>query len=815
MRVFFILASLQHRKTVEESLKSVFAAGDIHSWQENAFSARIDGRGTASIDVFHRDGDEDFDEKHLHSLRAFYFGLDYDDAKTATFVRMQLAVVNTVIVINTTTAYEPREDDPWYRALLGLTAAVSGIARLEDGCLLDKTGQVIVFPDGKKGDADFQPVAAEKMVIGTPFASEEGRIRKSASMEKLKALGIRTIDHLPELPPSDVASLPTRLEIAQRAATVLIIIQFACDVAYEQMAIEDARRATQENLEKYGLKRHLTKREKMFLSAPVPDRTEATQIIWHYEACWVLMWALHLVDELPFPNSICNTQTAIAILFSCPDFRAFYNRTKVRGVSKILDEADLNYRYNWACTQSRLDGEEPAAEMNASVIIERKRAFDWLFGLAESDWDVMVAAKDATGNALVVKGEILIDGVTHCAFRSHEDILEDDSYCFYGYETLPGARIDMWGNTVAFRAQVSPKGTPIVLKKGELETCGALTRLHQAESVLEECQEALAALQEQAMPKVDASHNLEIQKHYDAKGLFEQIQAFAAIRANKELAFAQQCEQFVPVFFAMTRIVKEAAANMPEALKQEDNAYGMTLFQLYAQVAGVRGRVEKEGLSLSDAFIRAAYDLQLAVEEAYEDLAETEEYEFSEAETAEIERLKQKSSDSFSSFETRVDAARRLWEDTRLDVSDRIDYVDAIIDLATDMIHETDNETKQLMDGLAVAESGKWKNPEPAIAAINHQVTLLKEMQGAMTGPFISLLTESPMRGQEEKSATQQAMGFVLDAVEVAVRESEVTGAFGRTMALLFRHTPPGQRSHAIRVWLDDGLVTGILPSWK
>lgn len=815
MHVFFILASLQSRKTIEESLKTVFTDADIHSWQKNAFSARVEGRGTASIEVFHRADDEDFDEKYLHPLREFYSGLDYDDTKTAKLIQIQLAVVNTVIVIKTATAYEPREDDPWYGTLARLTAALSGVARLEDGCLLDKTGRIIVFPDGKKGDADFRPVAAEKMVIGTPPASEEGYIRKTASMEKLKALGIRAIDHLPELPPSDVVSLRTHLEMAQRAATALIIIQFACDVAYEQMPVEDARQAARENLKKYGLKRLLTEREKLFLSAPVPDKTEATQIIWHYEACWVLMWALHLLDELPFPDTICNTQTAIATLFSCPDFRAFYSRTRARSASEILDEADLNYRYNWACTQSGLDGEKPAADMNASVVIERKRAFDWLLRLAESDWDVMAAASDATKNELAVEGEILIDGVTNCVFRSHEDVLEDDSYCFYGYETMPGAKIDMWGHTVAFRAQVSPKGTPIVLKEGELENSGALTRMHQAESILEECQEVLAVLQQQVMPQIDASHNLEIQKHYDAKGLLEQIKAFAAIRANKDLTFAQQCEQFTPVFVAMTRIVKEAAANMPEALRQEDNAYGMTLFQLYAQVAGVRGKVEKEGLSLSDAFTRAAYDLQFAVEEAYEDLAEKEEHEFSDAETAEIARLKQKSNDSFASFETRVGAARRLWKDTRIDVSDRIDYVDAVIDLATDMIREADSETKQLMDDMAVVESGKWENPAPAITAINYQVALLKEMQGAMTGPFISLLTESPLKGQDGKSATQQAMDFILDAVEVAVRESEVTGAFNGTMALLFRNNPQGQRSHAIRVWLDDGLVTGILPSWK
>lgn len=812
MHRFLILTSIQHKKMAEESLKAVFGEEGIHSWQENAFSVRVEGSGTASVEIFHREEAEDFEQKHLHLLHEVYSGLDYDDPETAKLIRVQLAIINAVIVIQTATAVKPYNEDPWYRMLVSLTRQLNGVAMLEDHSLLDGMGRVIVHPDGKKGDADFRPFAAEKMVLGIPPTSEEGRLRKAASISRLTALGIGTNGHLPELPPSDALIMRTRMEVAQRAATALIVIQFACDIAYEQLPVEKARQAARENLRKYGLKSRMTEREKDFLSAAEPGKAEAALIIWHYEACWVLMWALNLVEALPFPDRICDTRVAIATLFSCSNFIDFYKETRLREAREILDEADLNYHFQWASTQSRLDGQEPAAGMNPGVIMERERGFDWLLRLDENDWDVIAATDVGPENELLINGRIHLEGVSNCTFQSHEDLLEDDSYCFYGYETVPGAQIDMWGKTASFRAQVSPKGTPVVLKEGELEDSDTLTRLKKAEHALAECQRVLESLQEEAMPRVDPSLDLELQKHYDARGLFEQVQALAAVFANKELDFAQQCEQFAPIFAQMSRLLKEPAASMPREYRQLNNAYGMTLFQLYIRITGIRDKADKDGLSLSADFTRAADELQSVLEAA---LPEEEAHAFSDEERSQINELTSVLNDPALSFDRRAAAGRRLWDDQRIAVDDRIDFVEAVIDLATELIEEAEAQTEQLMDDLAVIENRTWEDPEPAVLAINRQIMLLKEMEGALTGPFINLLTESPIRTGNEKSATQRAMDFFLDVVEVAVRESEVTGAYNGTMTLLFRNTPQGEMGQAIRVWLDDGLITGILPSWK
>ena len=212
---------------------------------------------------------------------------------------------------------------------------------------------------------------------------------------------------------------------------------------------------------------------------------------------------------------------------------------------------------------------------------------------------------------------------------------------------------------------------------------------------------------------------------------------------------------------------------------------------------------------------QAAYNLQLAVEEAYEELAESEEVELTDEEQAEVNRLEKELGNTGIPFEQRIRAARQLWGDARLDVGDRIDYVDTVIDLATEMLSDAEVETEKLMDDLLMIENRQWDHPEPAIAAISRQIDVLKEMQGHMTGPFINLLAESPLKSAEGKSAIQQAMEFVLESVEVVVRESEETDDFDGSMSLLFRNAPPDRKGHAIRVWMDDDLITGMLHSWK
>ena len=71
-----------------------------------------------------------------------------------------------------------------------------------------------------------------------------------------------------------------------------------------------------------------------------------------------------------------------------PDFATFMAQAKLRDIASILDEADLIYRYHWACVDARLKQAPMPAGLNPSVVMERHAALNWLIDNdGQDDWD--------------------------------------------------------------------------------------------------------------------------------------------------------------------------------------------------------------------------------------------------------------------------------------------------------------------------------------------------------------------------------------------------------------------------------------------
>ena len=121
-------------------------------------------------------------------------------------------------------------------------------------------------------------------------------------------------------------------------------------------------------MKKYNLFDSLTPNEKSFLGNPT-DKLK-TKETWKCEGIWILMWALNVVDELAFPNALCNLNGLGADYpISKEDPNHFINRDfKSRSKSEILDMADLYYRYDWACVDARINGRE-LNELNMSCLL--------------------------------------------------------------------------------------------------------------------------------------------------------------------------------------------------------------------------------------------------------------------------------------------------------------------------------------------------------------------------------------------------------------------------------------------------------------
>ena len=66
----------------------------------------------------------------------------------------------------------------------------------------------------------------------------------------------------------------------------------------------------------------------------------------------------------------------------------FMKKVKLRDISEILDEADLIFRYDWACIDARVHEEDAPAGLNPDVVYERHCGLNWLIDAdGADDWD--------------------------------------------------------------------------------------------------------------------------------------------------------------------------------------------------------------------------------------------------------------------------------------------------------------------------------------------------------------------------------------------------------------------------------------------
>lgn len=209
--------------------------------------------------------------------------------------------------------------------------------------------------------------------------------RKTESIAKLKAANIPYIDWLPVI--EDAASVRVRSaeEIARRAIGCLIAIQAACDRNENRYTPENAQWCM-ELLQRYGIS-ELTPNEVRILNNQ-GDEQGIINMVWKYEAYWVLLWALGIVPQLNAPTDVVDCDFAIAAVSQHTDFAAFMKTVHLRDIDSILDEADMIFRYHWACVNARLKQKPMPGGLDSGVTMERHAGLNWLIDADHSDdWD--------------------------------------------------------------------------------------------------------------------------------------------------------------------------------------------------------------------------------------------------------------------------------------------------------------------------------------------------------------------------------------------------------------------------------------------
>ena len=255
------------------------------------------------------------------------------------------------------------------------------ISKSETQHFLNKDLNLIIDTDGKCEIDNLEVHINSEYFDNDQNELDEDQIeRKAKNEEILERENIKINKHLPCIESERETTIRSAKEIAERVS-VLAVTNL---VAFNSISPEEAV----DYLQEYKLWESVTEGEKEFLANPTDDRKMYET--WKCEGIWTLTWALKKVETLDFPSEFCNLENISAENYPVgkdKDPFDFINAVnEVRSKKEILDAADLYYRYNWACVDERIKGNQIEG-INPGIVYERQYALNWLIHYMDQDWD--------------------------------------------------------------------------------------------------------------------------------------------------------------------------------------------------------------------------------------------------------------------------------------------------------------------------------------------------------------------------------------------------------------------------------------------
>lgn len=187
---------------------------------------------------------------------------------------------------------------------------------------------------------------------------------------------------LPPIETEGEASFRSQDEVLDRALALLAVAGKGEGAPEEALTLY---------VDRFDVTPKMSAAERRFWADPSPSLETRIQFSWRYEALLALMWALGYVVELGKPFGKVDPSALGVLIFSAGP-EGFRDGATLRPQAKLLDEADLVYRYHDAVRSALGRGERAPAGLDLDVLVERKHALRWLIGYGGADWDEVSAA---------------------------------------------------------------------------------------------------------------------------------------------------------------------------------------------------------------------------------------------------------------------------------------------------------------------------------------------------------------------------------------------------------------------------------------
>ncbi|WP_046213524.1 DUF4272 domain-containing protein [Paenibacillus wulumuqiensis] len=383
-----IYSSIPHLQQLEEIIRTLYKDQKITVKQDLTHIEVVQGG------LFHKKSRKGFNmmtsrtepaqfSAMIDGMGGFFYQVPAVNKELQQKVLLKISTFNMVIGIET----EEDISEAFFEELLQIVRSLDGVLFWGGGQLLDGQGRLLLDAEGRSGVEDYTVTAHTSYLHDEFRITPSGEIRKQRSNQWLESRCIPVNATLPALLGDELADgLRTRDEVAARAVAICITaVKGECVGAGE--TTEMTRELINRIIRQYDANRFFTPEEQAFIEQDQPGQEAAARFSWRYEALWVMLWALGHVDTLGEPTEICDVARTVGILQQFDSFAAFREGSRLREAAEILDAADLIYRYDWACVDSRVHQRPVPGGLDAGVVYERHYALNWLTGYLGQDWD--------------------------------------------------------------------------------------------------------------------------------------------------------------------------------------------------------------------------------------------------------------------------------------------------------------------------------------------------------------------------------------------------------------------------------------------
>lgn len=205
--------------------------------------------------------------------------------------------------------------------------------------------------------------------------SDKNRIEKNINL--LKEKNIPFIEHMKAIPFNSCTNLREKTEIIDRMLSDYAIATCAL------YALEGNENRLGNIIKKMDsnlcILKVLTKEDTDFLMAMESKKVSKQGLqdaTWAFEECAMLMWTLGLIDK-PNSDKECNVEQLDKFFFNIKSYDELSSQCSIKSKEEILEQADLLFRYHWACRETRMQGKQ-LPQLNEMIVQEQRRALEWI-----------------------------------------------------------------------------------------------------------------------------------------------------------------------------------------------------------------------------------------------------------------------------------------------------------------------------------------------------------------------------------------------------------------------------------------------------